>query len=47
MNKNEYAFFCNVTANLSVKINNFSIFGFWGTHVTLSCKNYATLRRNI
>ena len=30
MNQNEYAFFCNVAANLAVKINNFTIFGFLG-----------------
>ena len=47
MNKNEYAFICNVAANLAVKINNFSLFGFKGTRVTLPCKNYATLRHNI
>ena len=48
MDKNEYAFFiCNQAVNLALKIIFFSIFSFNGTWVTLPCKNYATLLRNI
>ena len=48
MNKNEYAFFCNVAANLAVKIDNFQFSALrHATCVMLLCKNYATLRHNI